>query len=118
MNTLDDMLKTGRERIAALPDLRQPTKERIAGLKLEELRPLFELLCATDFHAVKLDEVFTSTNLFGFRQHDARYCRSIRDQILGVGEQAKPLTTNQLKALRVIMMREPYISQLALLAPI
>jgi len=119
---MTDRLKTMTEQVKDvrphLDKLREQTRTKLANAvparDADELSAMFELLTFADFNAVALEEA-TADLRFGFQQHDARFLRSLRDQQLGNGEQAKPLTKSQLATLRTIMMREPYLTQLALM---
>jgi hypothetical protein len=88
--------------------------EAIPAKDGDRINEMFELLTFADFNAVALESENPGLR-FGFAQHDARFMRSLRDQILGNGEEKKELTKAQLGTVRTIMLREPYLTQVALL---
>lgn len=121
MNAADELTSRARANLPRLDELRAATRERLKQADDEETRTLFAALTQADFHAVALEENTAQTEpplRWGFQQHDARFLRSLRDQTLGVGEEAKPLTKAQAKTLRPVMMREPYLTQVALLTSV
>lgn len=90
------------------------TRTKIEKAKAEEVREVFDAIVQADFNAEAL-EAATPGIKWGFLPHDIRFLRSLRDQALGVGEQAKPLTKAQVSTLRAILLRDHYITQAALL---
>lgn len=118
---MDDKLTTLIEQAKAvqprLDDERAALKLRLEATDADEelVRSLFDLLVFADFNAVAMESAMPART-FGFMAHDARFLRSLRDQALGVSPRPRPLSRTQLNTLRVIMLREPYITQATLLA--
>lgn len=112
---LDALAARATANRSRLDVLREQTKKRIVQMKPgEEVRAVFDLLVYCDLNAVAL-EGKTEGMIWGFAQHDARFLRSLRDQAIGHGQQGKPLTRSQLNTVRVVMLREPYLTQVAIL---
>jgi hypothetical protein len=119
---MSDRLKVLTEAVTT----RRPELELRKGLvksRLESIVParegdllskMFGMLCDADLNSVGLESAFSGIS-FGFAQHDSRYLRSLRDQVLGNGVEAKPLTKAQLASVRTILQREAYLTQVALL---
>lgn len=108
---LTSVVASNSPRLAMLKLL---TQARLRDGKDDTLSEAFGLLAFADLNAVAL-EAASPAHVFGFDQYDVRYMRSLRDQVLGVGQAAKPLTKAQLRSMRTIMVRDEYTTQLALL---
>lgn len=114
---LKTMLARANDKKPQLETLKEQTKialsNAVPARDADQLTSMFEVLTFADFNAVILEG--DGDLRFGFQQHDARFLRSLRDQVLGNGEEKKPLTRSQLATLRTIMLRDCYLTQLALL---
>jgi len=103
-----------------LPDLGPRTealRQRINALKhaeLDQVDEMFSLLILADFHAVELEQQCGIT--FGFDEHDARYLRSLRNQMMGSGCAQRDLTKAQRLSLKVVLLTDHYTKQVALLS--
>lgn len=109
---IDQAKANGRTNLPHLVTRQKSVSERLAKLKaaeLDEVRLMFEALVLADFNAADLEQELSGS--FGFAEHDARYLRSLRDQ-MGSG---RALTKQQLLSLRVVLQNDHYIYQLALL---
>ncbi len=96
-----------------LADLKAATKARLAEAKPAEVEAAFESIVFIDFNAAALEEALP-LHKWGFTQHDARFLRSLRDQTLGIGQEKQALTRAQLKVIKPILRRDPYLTQVAL----
>jgi hypothetical protein len=118
MNRLQLITEQVNARKATLDERRAKMRQRLQTLTpskdVETLAAMFEVVTFGDFNAVALEAAFPDVR-FGFQQHDARFMRSLRDQTLGNGEAARPLTRAQLATVRTILQREPYLTQVALM---
>ena len=95
--TLDARVATLRTRLASL-------KAR----ELDQVEEAFKLLVWVDFNCTAIEQQLPGS--FGFADHDTRYLRSLRDQMV-----AKPLTKAQLQCIKVTLQSDHYLHQLALL---
>jgi hypothetical protein len=104
-----------KPRLALLKSLVKTRLETAKPAKdADLLTTMFEVVTFGDFNAVALEADHPEFR-FGFQQHDARFLSSLRDQTLGNGEDKRPLTKAQLTTVRTILMREPYLTQVALM---
>ena len=110
---LTELVATNKARLDTLKPL---TKEKLTEGKPEDIAAAFDLLTTADLNAAALEAAHPD-QAFGFGKHDVRFMRSLRDQVLGNEQPAKPLTKAQLRTLRTILMRDSYTTQLALLTP-
>lgn len=115
-----DLATAKQNAITNLPDLGPRTealRQRINTLKhaeLDQVDEMFATLILADFHAVELEQQAGTT--FGFDEHDARFLRSLRNQMMGSGCAQRDLTKAQRLSLKVVLLNDHYLKQLALLS--
>lgn len=114
MTTLDDLVARADRNRSRLPEALAEVKLRIKNAKGSDLDALFTTLTDAEEHKAALTER-DSSQPWGFTHYDARFLCSLRDQMLGIEGDAKPITQAQARVLKPIILREPYTTQLALL---
>lgn len=110
---LESFIERTKANQGRLAELKAETKARMLDAKPDEVEAAFDCIVFIDFNAAALEAALPE-HKWGFAPHDARFLRSLRDQTLGIDQEKQPLTRAQLKVIKPILRRDPYLTQVAL----